>query len=351
MTTQTSLNAEKPVRLMLRALAGEATAETPFWLMRQAGRYLPEYRALRAEAGSFLNLCYHPQWATEVTLQPIRRFDMDAAIVFSDILVVPQALGQPLRFAEGEGPRLEPVRDDAALAKLDRAIDDTLSPVYETLSRVRAELDPDKTLIGFAGAPWTIACYMTEGRGGDFATARGLAAKQPEFFQRLIEKITTDTADYLSRQIEAGADCVQIFDSWAGLCPAADFDRWVIAPTQKIVAAVRTRHPQVPIIGFPRGAADNYGRYAKETGVQALGVDQGATMAGVLQQTGGAVALQGNLSPETLLAGGAQMRDEATAILDAMRGHPFVFNLGHGIIKETPPQHVADLAQLIRSHR
>lgn len=336
--------------MILQALQGCVTPQVPFWLMRQAGRYLPEYRALRAEAGSFLDLCYNPAHAAEVTLQPVRRFDMDAAIVFSDILVVPHALGQDLRFAEGEGPRLAPVRDVQALQNLGREKFDTLlAPVYETLSRVRGELAADKALIGFAGAPWTVACYMVEGRGGDFSHARRIAAEQPEFFQQLIDIVTDATAAYLLRQIAAGAECLQIFDSWAGLCD--DFDRWVVNPTKKIVDVIHAAHPAVPVIGFPRGAGDRHAAYVAQTGVTALGIDQSAQMKTVRASVGADICLQGNLSPETLLAGGVQMRDETLAILDAMRGTPFVFNLGHGIIKETPPEHVAELAAIIKGWR
>lgn len=338
--------------LFLRALAGEATPQVPFWLMRQAGRYLPEYRALRAEAGSFLDLCYNPPMAAEVTLQPIRRFDMDAAIVFSDILVVPQAMGQPLRFAEGEGPRLDPVQDKDALARLSPDnIDATLAPVYETLSRVRGELAADKALIGFAGAPWTVACYMVDGRGGAFPQARRLAVQEPEFFAQLIDRVTQATTHYLLRQIDAGADALQLFDSWAGLVPADLFHAYVTAPAKKIADAIQARHADFPLIGFPRGAGERLGDYVAATGLRAIGVDQNTDIARARQAVGPSVTLQGNLSPETLLAGGDALVRETTAILDAMRGQPFVFNLGHGVIKETPPEHVAQLARIIKEYR
>lgn len=332
---------KKPI---LRSLAKEVTPVAPVWLMRQAGRYLPEYRALRAEAGSFLKLCFNPEFACEVTLQPIRRFGMDAAILFSDILVIPYALGQDLSFVEGEGPKLGPFDIDA-LTVAD--FDTRLAPVYETVRRVRAALDADKTLIGFAGSPWTIACYMLQGHGNSrFEKAFSYAKDRGGDFDRLLDLIADKTADYLIAQIKAGADTVQLFDSWAGLCTDADFfHRAVIAPTAKIVAKVKAAFPATPIIGFPRGVSvDFYKIYAAKTGVDAIGVDQGIDFTKLPDN----ICVQGNLAPEILLAGGDAMKAEALRILNATRNRPFIFNLGHGVIKETPPEHVAELMAVIK---
>lgn len=332
----------------IQTLQGQAGAPPPFWLMRQAGRYLPEYRALRQTAGSFLDLCFTPDFAAEVTLQPIRRFDMDAAILFSDILVVPYALGQELKFVEGEGPRLGalPVFSDVDFA----AFDQKLSPVYATIRRVRAELSPDKTLIGFAGAPWTLACYMIQGKGdGEFAAAKKFALTQPAEFKRLMDRVTEATARYLIEQIKNGVDAVQIFDSWAGLLPEPFFKAWVIEPTRKIIALIHQNYPQFPIIGFPRGAGSLYIAYAEQTGVTGLGLDQIVSLPWARQNFGAKVCLQGNLDPVVLLIGGSVLEQETRRILETMRGTPFIFNLGHGVIKETPPEHVAQLAQIIRS--
>lgn len=334
----------------LTALQGEVPVRTPFWLMRQAGRYLPEYRAVRQQAGGFLAMCYTPELAAEVTLQPLRRFDMDAAIIFSDILVVPHALGQALHFAEGEGPRLPPLTtaDDLACLSLAR-VEEHMQPVYAALRLVRAQLAEDKALIGFIGAPWTVACYMIDGQGGDFPRARAMAQNEPELFQRIIDIVTQASCTYLLGQIAAGAQAVQIFDSWAGLAGPQGFLRWVAAPVQKIVAAVHAKYPGFPVIGFPRGCTQT-AEYARLTGVSAVGIDQHADMAAVVQKVPQEVCLQGNLDPEILLAGGEALRRGIRHILAVTAGRPFVFNLGHGIIKETPPEHVAELADVIRSH-
>ncbi|HYD19470.1 MAG TPA: uroporphyrinogen decarboxylase [Patescibacteria group bacterium] len=329
----------------MAALRGQAQPTAPFWLMRQAGRYLPEYRALRARAGSFLDLCFNPELAAEVTLQPIRRFDMDAAILFSDILVIPYALGQSLSFVEGEGPRLgnltvKTLRYDA----------EKLAPVCETLRRVRKELRSDKALIGFAGAPWTVACYMVEGQGGgEFIRAKSFAYANPDAFDQLIAKIIEATVDYLVAQAEAGADAVQLFDSWAGLVPEPYFTRWVIRPSQLIRSMFKRRCPDIPMIGFPRGAGALYPRYAAQTGVDGLGLDTQVPLDWARKELGSA-CLQGNLDPVALLTGGKALETAARNILEAMKGQAFIFNLGHGVIKETPPDHVAQLAQIIRSH-
>lgn len=336
----------------MTALRGKAPARTPFWLMRQAGRYLPEYRAVRQQAGGFLAMCYTPDLATEVTLQPLRRFDMDAAIIFSDILVIPHALGQDLTFAEGEGPRLPPITDEAALTRLSGArVQEHMQPVFQALRQTRVALPKDKALIGFIGAPWTVACYMVDGRGGDFPMARAMAQNNPELFQRIIDMIVDASITYLLGQIEAGANAVQIFDSWAASAGAQGFERWIVAPAKKIVAAVHAAYPGFPVIGFPRGCATQAAYYARETGVQAVGIDQHAQIGEVAKSVDASLCLQGNLNPETLLAGGYDMAREAKQILSTMMGRPFIFNLGHGIIKETPPEHVAQLADIIRNFK
>lgn len=335
---------EKP---MLETLKGRITPRVPLWLMRQAGRYLPEYRALRAEAGSFLNLCYNPSMAAEITLQPLRRYDFDAAILFSDILVIPHALGQSLAFVEGEGPQLPPLEKLSDIDRLDIAgFESRLAPVYQTIDILKRELPADKTLIGFAGAPWTVACYMLHGRGGgSFARAKEMALADSKGFQEFLLKLSDVTAGYLISQIRHGADTVQLFDSWAGLVPDACFEDWVIAPTKRIIDQVHAAAPDVPVIGFPRQAGVHYAAYAAETGIAALGLDPQADIASMPRH----VCLQGNLDPEKLLAGGDTMRRAALDILAAAEGRPFVFNLGHGVIKETPPEHVAELVGIVRS--
>jgi uroporphyrinogen decarboxylase len=338
---------QKP--LLIRALEGQYTESVPFWLMRQAGRYLPEYRALRAKAGSFLDLCFTPEMAATVTLQPLERFDMDAAILFSDILVVPHALGQKLTFAEGEGPRLDPVTEIGAI-DFD-AFDKKLSPVYATIREVKSRLAEGKALIGFAGAPWTVACYMVQGRGdGEFATVKEFAFKNPDAFGAMIDRLVEATSHYLIRQIEAGADAVQIFDSWAGLLPEPWFGRWVIVPTQNIVRNVHAAYPGFPIIGFPRRAGMFYKDYAEQTGVSCVGLDQYCPLDKALALFGN-MPVQGNLDPVALLAGGKTLEGEVKRILAEAGKNPFIFNLGHGIIKETPPDHVALLARLVKEHQ
>ena len=335
---------------MLAALSGETRQRPPFWLMRQAGRYLPEYRELRAKAGSFLDLCYNPDFATEVTLQPLRRFGMDGAILFSDILVVPHALGQSLDYLEGEGPKLDPVRNAADLSRLSADhLHERLAPVYETVRQLSGKLPDQTTLIGFAGAPWTVACYMVEGGGTkEFAQVKRWAYGDPQGFQELMDLLVTVTADYLSAQIEAGAEAVQLFDSWAGVLPADPFRRWVIEPTRRIVELVRIKHPAVPIIGFPRGAGFYYEDYVAQTGVTAVGLDTTLPTDWVARRLQTRLPVQGNLDPIMLAAGGEAMRQAATSILDDLASGPFVFNLGHGVIQTTPPEHVAELAQLIK---
>lgn len=336
---------------MLRALAGETLPTPPVWIMRQAGRYLPEYRATRAQAGSFLDLCYTPELAAEVTLQPIRRFGFDAAILFADILLVPQALGLDLRFVEGEGPRLSTVTtsDEVARLRPAEAAHDTLAPVYETVRRVAAALPPETTLIGFAGAPWTVATYMIAGRGTpDQAPARRMIYADPAGFDALIDRITEATIAYLDAQVDAGAEVVKLFDSWAGALPGPLFRRYAVAPAARIVAALRARRPGLPVIGFPRGAGAGYEGFAAATGVSAVALDAGvdpAWAARVLQPT---VCVQGNLDPLLLVAGGAALERATRACVAAFAGGPHVFNLGHGVTPDADPRNVEAMLRAIR---
>lgn len=329
---------------LLRALAGNTLDRPPWWLMRQAGRYLPEYRELRAKAGDFITLCLTPELAAEVTLQPVRRFGMDAAILFSDILLVPRALGQRLAF-ENDGPKLEPVSAVHDLRQTDLPM---LAPVGEAVRRVRAKLPETTTLIGFAGAPWTVATYMIEGgTSRDFHRVKSFAYRDPAEFAAFIERIASATLDFLTLQIEAGVETVQLFDSWAGALSATGFERWVIGPTKWLVTALKARFPHVPIIGFPRGAGVLYERYATETGVDAVGLDTAVPIAFACETLQSRVAVQGNLDPVLLAVGGAEMR-RAVSELRAGLGHgPYIFNLGHGVLPETPLEHVAELARLL----
>jgi uroporphyrinogen decarboxylase len=337
---------------LLRVLGGETVWPPPVWLMRQAGRYLPEYRAIRATVPDFITLCTSPALATEVTLQPIRRYGFDAAILFSDILILPWALGQGLAFKEGEGPVLPPIRDEAGFRALDpsRLVERT-APVMEAVRRIRAALTNEgAALIGFAGAPFTVACYMVEGAGSrDFAATRTLAWQNPSLFDRIIELLIETTVTYLSAQVEAGAETVMLFDSWAGVLAPAQFRRYVIEPARRIVAELRDRHPYVPVIGFPRMAGLSVQAYASETGVNAVGLDTATDLTRVLPMLPDTVAAQGNLDPLALVAGGGAMAAETHAILTAMRGRPFIFNLGHGIVPQTPPEHVAALIEMVRA--
>jgi uroporphyrinogen decarboxylase len=338
------------VKPLLRALAGEALARPPVWLMRQAGRYLPEYRAVRAQVGSFLDLCYNPELAAEVTLQPIRRYGLDAAILFSDILVMPHALGQRVDYVEGEGPKAEPVTDATGIARLSAGrLHEVLGPVYETVRRVSAALPAETALIGFAGAPWTVATYMVEGGGSkEYGVVKRLAYGEPETFGRLVDLLVEATSAYLLRQIQAGAEAVQLFDSSAGVLPPVEFDRWVIAPTKRIVQAVRAQAPGVPIIGFPRGAGLLYERYLAGTGVEAVGMDATVPPAWAARVLQPKAAVQGNLDPVLLLTGGEAMIRAADAIVAALGRGPFVFNLGHGVLQKTHPEHVAALVRHLR---
>jgi len=334
----------------LRALAGEKLTVPPIWLMRQAGRYLPEYREVRAKAGSFLSLCYNPELAAEVTLQPIRRFGFDAAILFSDILVVPQALGQKLWFVEGEGPRLEPVADAARLAEIDReAGASKLDPILETVRRVRGSLGRETAFIGFCGAPWTVATYMVAGRGTpDQGPARALFAQDPLLFQAMIDRIVATSIGYLNAQIAAGVDAVQIFDSWAGALGPDDFRRWCIEPTRRIVEGVRAIHPETRIIGFPRGAGRLIPEYVKGTGVDAVSLESDIDRGFARDAIQSLVPIQGNLDPLILRAGGEDLEREIEAVKTAFGSGPFVFNLGHGILPDTPIAHVERLLKAVR---
>lgn len=335
---------------LLDVLSGERQAVPPVWMMRQAGRYLPEYRAVREKAGGFLDLCFNPELAAEVTLQPVRRFGFDAAILFSDILVVPLALGRKVEFLAGEGPKLEPLTDAAGLKTLRSGIDQAVvGKVYETVKRVKASLDDKTTLIGFCGAPWTVATYMVAGEGTpDQAPARMFAYRDSETFAQLIEALAQASIDYLIGQLQAGAECVQIFDTWAGVLSQGEFDRWCVAPTKKIVDGVRARVPDAKIIGFPRGVGSKLWRYVKDTGVDAVGLDwmQGLIYARDHIQT--LKPVQGNVDPLALLAGGAALDREVDAVMQALSDGPFIFNLGHGILPQTPIAHVEQMLKRVR---
>ena len=336
---------------LLRALAGETLETPPVWLMRQAGRYLPEYRATRAEAGDFLSLCYNPDLAAEVTLQPIRRYGFDAAILFADILLVPQALGADLWFVTGEGPRLSTITDQSGVDALKPtdAIHETLNPVYETVRILSRELPKETTLIGFAGAPWTVATYMIAGRGTpDQAPAHKLMQENPAAFDALMERITDATIEYMSMQIEAGAEVVKIFDSWAGSLKGEAFDRYATEPARRITAAIKERHPGTPVIAFPREAGDKYIGFHQATGADCVAIDNSvdADWAAANIQKDGCV--QGNLDPKHMVTGGQALIDEAKRIVKAFSGGPHIFNLGHGITPDADPENVTVLMEAIR---
>ncbi len=337
--------------LLLDTLNGANRPERPVWLMRQAGRYLPEYRALRAQKGGFLNLVEDSEAAAEITLQPIRRFGFDGAILFSDILIVPYAMGQNLEFLVGEGPRLSPTLLDRALEDL-RAVPERFAPVYETVRRVRVVLGGDRTLLGFAGSPWTVATYMVAGEGSrDHHATRSLAYRDSAAFQAIIDAICDVTLEYLAGQIAAGAEAVQLFDSWSGSLAPAEFERWVIAPTARLAGALRQRFPQVPVIGFPKGAGAKLSAYARETGVSAVGIDETIDPVWAHRELPDGMPVQGNFDPVLLEAGGPMIEIRARAILDALAGRPHVFNLGHGIGQHTPIEHVDQLLGVVRSWR
>lgn len=334
--------------LLLDTLSGTNGRRRPVWLMRQAGRYLPEYRELRAQKGGFLPLVYDSEAAAEITLQPLRRFGFDGAILFSDILIVPYAMGQDLQFLAGEGPALSPKLVDHALAGLE-AVPERLDPIYETVRLVRAALTPDQTMLGFAGSPWTIATYMVNGEGSrDQHETRAYAYRDRAAFQAIIDAIITVTVDYLEGQAQAGAEAVQLFDSWAGSLAPAEFERWVIAPNAEIVRRLKARCPDLPIIGFPKGSGEKLAAYARETGVDAVGIDETIDPLWAARELPAGMPVQGNLDPLLLLAGGAELETQARRVLDAFADRPHVFNLGHGIGQFTPIDHVESLLAVVR---
>jgi len=345
--------ASKPSKLpkkpLLAVLDGERRSPAPMWMMRQAGRYLPEYRQLRQDKGSFLDLVYDSDAAAEITLQPLRRFPrLDAAILFSDILIVPFAIGQNLTFITGEGPRLTPTLADGDLDDLTPYLA-RFEPIYETVRKVKAALGPEKALIGFAGAPWTVATYMIAGQGSrDQTEARRLAYADPDRFAAIIERIESVTLEYLSGQVEAGVEVLQLFDSWAGSLSPAQFEQWVIAPTARMVAALNQRHPNVKVIGFPKGAGGKLAAYVRETGVSTVGLDETVDPLWAAKELPPKLPLQGNLDPLALIAGGTPLQVAVKRILDAFADRPHIFNLGHGILPDTPIAHVEQLIALVK---
>lgn len=337
----------------VQTLHSQPTDKVPFWYMRQAGRYLPEYMERRQTAGSFLDLCYSPDFAVEVTLQPLQRYNMDAAILFSDILVVPQAMGQHLEFRQGEGPVLTPVDTADKIKMLGMEnFHSHLAPVYETVSRLSREIPETTALIGFAGAPWTVATYMVGGRGSaDQAAARSLAYQQEDVFQELIDLLVEATSEYLIRQIKQGAEVIQIFDTWAGNLPDDQFVKWAIEPMRKIVQAIRAYDENIPIIGFPRGAGTRYPDYIRATEVTAVSIDTTMPLEWARDHIQTLCPIQGNLDPLLLVAGGELMENRVKEILDCLSGGPFIFNLGHGIVPQTPPENVARVSELVREYQ
>ncbi|QPQ54539.1 uroporphyrinogen decarboxylase [Allosphingosinicella flava] len=334
---------------LLTVLNGGNPGVRPIWLMRQAGRYLPEYRALRAAKGGFLDMAYDPEAAAEITLQPIRRFGFDGAILFSDILVIPHALGQDLTFVAGEGPRLTPPLVDSDLRALE-AVSGRLQPIYRTVEKVAAALPAQTTFLGFAGSPWTVATYMVAGQGSrEQAEARRYAYRDPQAFQAIIDAISGMTVDYLSGQVRAGVEAVQLFDSWAGSLSPEQFERWVVVPTAAIVAAFKARHPNVPVIGFPKGAGGKLAAYARETGVDAIGLDETVDPLWAARELPATLPVQGNLDPLALIAGGNALEKAARHIISAFEDRPHVFNLGHGILPDTPINHVEALLRIVRA--
>lgn len=336
---------------ILRALAGETQDVPPIWMMRQAGRYLPEYRATRAQAGDFLKLCYNPELAAEVTLQPIRRYGFDAAILFADILLIPQALGADLWFVTGEGPRLSTITTEADFAKLGPVSDihETLNPIYETVKILSRELPSETTLIGFAGAPWTVATYMIAGRGTpDQGPAHALKQENRPLFEALLARITEATIDYLSKQIEAGAEVVKIFDSWAGSLKGEDFRKYALEPSREITAALKQRHPGIPVIGFPREAGEKYLGFAKETGIDCLALDNSVDPLWAAQNLQVDGCVQGNLASRHMVTGGQDLVDETRAIVQAFKNGPHIFNLGHGITPDADPDNVQLMIDTVR---
>jgi uroporphyrinogen decarboxylase len=340
----------KPKKI-IQALNGEIVSPPPFWFMRQAGRYLPEYLKLRSTSKNFLNFCYTPDLAVEVSLQPLQRFKTDAAIMFSDILVIPDALGQKVEFREGVGPVLEPIRTVQEITKLDISrINDHLEPVYEIIKRLSNDIPSTTSLIGFAGAPWTLAIYMVEGKGGtECGTARVWAYKDPDGFQKLIDLLTDAVSLYLVEQVKAGAEVIQLFDSWSGVLSEDQYKRWIIEPNKKIVELVRAVHPKIPIIGFPRNSGSKYKEFIQETKVNGISIDHSVSLEWARDNLQSSTCVQGNLDNHTLLAGGDALDKSVYKILETMSGGPFIFNLGHGILPQTPPENVEQVAALIKS--
>jgi len=346
-SAQTESMGTKP---LLRVLDGKRETPPPVWMMRQAGRYLPEYRAVRERAGGFLDLCFNPALAMEVTLQPVRRFGFDAAILFSDILVVPLALGRKVWFVEGEGPRLEPLSEAKGVRLLRKEADDKiLAPIYETVRCVKRELGAQTALIGFCGAPWTVATYMIAGQGTkDQAPAKAMASAEPEVFQHLVDCLVEASVGYLARQLDAGADVVQIFDTWAGSLSGEAFGRWCVEPTKRLVTKLRQRKPGAKIVGFPRGAGKDLERYIAETGVTAVSVGNEIDRAFARDRIQSRVPVQGNVDPEILLKGGDALAREVDDVLQTLGGGPLIFNLGHGILPQTPIAHVEQMLKRVR---
>jgi len=337
-------------KTLLTVLDGDRQSPPPVWLMRQAGRYLPEYRALRAKAGGFLDLVFAPEFAAEVTLQPVRRFGFDAAILFSDILVVPHALGQQVRFSVGEGPLLDPIADRTAFERLNSEVDHkVLAPVYETIRIVKQQLEPSVALLGFCGAPWTVASYMIAGRGTpDQAPARLFAYRDAAAFAVLIDVLVEASVSYLVRQLQAGADAVQIFDTWAGVLPPDQFERWCIEPTRRIAELVHAQVPNAKIIGFPRGAGAMLARYVEKVPVNAVGLDWMIDKGFARERIQSRVPVQGNLDPLVLVAGGVALDRAVDATMEAFAKGPFILNLGHGIVPETPIEHIEQMLKRVR---
>lgn len=340
-------------KLLLETLKGNPGDRVPFWFMRQAGRYLPEYLEVRATTNSFMEFCYSPAKAAEVTLQPIRRFGMDGAILFADILVAPDGLGQKVWFEKGHGPRLEPVNNETSYAKLSMSnFHSKVGPVYETVRRLKDELPGNVTLLGFAGAPWTVATYMIAGAGSkDHAAARQLGYGNPELFGKIMDMLVDATAEYLIAQIDAGADAVQIFDSWSAALPETMFEKWVIEPTRAIVEKIRTRHSETPIIGFPRLSGAILPTFVDEVGVDCVGLDTGVPLEWAAKELQPKVCVQGNLDPHLVVSGGDVMVEETNRILEGLKGGAHIFNLGHGFVPETPPENVALLSETIKNFR
>lgn len=348
--TPSANNGKTTKKLFLQALKGETLSCPPFWLMRQAGRYLPEYREIRRGVTNFLEFCYTPDLAVEVTLQPLRRYHMDAAILFSDILVIPDALGQKVEFCEGKGPILEPIRSMDGINNLDLdRLDEHLSPVYETVRRLSQEIPNETALIGFAGSPWTVVIYMVEGQGGtDCGKAKTWAYESPDEFQKLIDILVDATTKHLINQVNHGAEAVQLFDSWAGVLSESQFNQWVIKPTVEIVKRFKKSCPNVPIIGFPRGAGVMYKAFVEQTDVDGVSLDTTVPLEWAKNELQSRCTVQGNLDNHLLAAGGEELKRETIRILETMSNGPFIFNLGHGVLQYTPPENVAQVAELIQ---